>query len=405
MKIFFAAAAMSSLQLSSLFMMGLPGGDAAAGHLATTSVSTTPAASTTAAGGMMSRKGVKSVLRNARRLEQNGNNNGQDMDEEEMEAFLMDYSLKFMKCVQDEQIYDADGALHYGAVIFRLCPSGKCDDSSGCRSGYADFAVDVGTYVAAFMEDQADNMNWDDQFDGDNFGQCTEYLQNDDEDGNEGSGAYIAPGCTEDGSGVKMAVFIDQYCSVQATDSAFAQISDGWSLPYSDGGLVSQQCLSCVDYNNNEGSLREMCMDLYFEAPYRCEADFDFDHYYYDAVTEIYRYGKDQTGCTPIELMQKHKIALGRAKATDLIFAVFLLLISAGGFAYYTIWWRKREYLICSWFYFVVEFVARRCFSGIVLLLLYFDSKPDRRPVLDRSFSTHNRYLIFVSLLSYAMVC
>jgi hypothetical protein len=336
---FVSAAAMSSLHLSSLLMMGIPFASATATSIAPT------------AERRLSKKGVRSVLKNARRLEQqqnddgNNNNNGGNMNEAEMEAFLMDYSLKFMKCAQDQQMYDADGAVHYGAVIFRLCPSGSCDDSSGCKSGYADFAVDVGTYVAAFMEDQADNMNWDDRFDADSYSECTEYLQNDDEDGNEGSGAYVGPGCTADGTGVKMAVFVDQYCSVQATDSAFAQISDGWSLPYSDGGLVSEKCLSCIDYNNGQGQLREMCMNLYGEASYRCEADFDFDHYYYDAVTEIYRYGKDKTGCTPIELMQKQKSwGGGSAKATDLIFAVFLLLFSAGGFAYYTIWWRKREY-------------------------------------------------------------
>jgi hypothetical protein len=193
------------------------------------------------------------------------------------------------------------------------------------------------------MEDQADNLNWDDKFNADSYGQCTEYLQNDDEDGNEGSGAYIGPGCTEDGSSVKMSVFVDPYCSVQATDSAMAQISDGWTLPYSNGGLVSTKCTRCVDSNNNN-QLRQMCMDLYYEAPYRCEAEWDFSHYYYDTVTEIYRYGKDKTGCTPIELMQKPKSIMGSAKAGDLIFAVFLLLISVGGFAYYTIWWRKREY-------------------------------------------------------------
>lgn len=334
-----SAAAVSSLQLSSLLI-----------SLSFVASSATAAAAATTTN---NKNGMKALLQNARRLEQNNGGNGDDgaaadaagMTEEEMEAFLVDYSLKFMKCVQNKKIYDVYGAVHYGAVIFRLCPSGSCDDSSGCRSGYADFAVDVGTYVTAFMEDQADNMNWDDGFDVDSFGECTEYLQNDDEDGNEGSGAYVGPGCTEDGTGVKTTVFVDQYCSVQATDDAFKQISEGWSLPYSNGGLVSTECSSCVDYNENgEGQLREMCMELYNNAPYRCEADFDFDHYYYDAMTEIYRYGKDKTGCTSIELMQTSKSFSGGAKATDLIFAFLLLALAAGGFAYYTIWWKKSTY-------------------------------------------------------------
>eukprot|EP00529_Nitzschia_sp_RCC80_P021774 CAMPEP_0113494700 /NCGR_PEP_ID=MMETSP0014_2-20120614/29239_1 /TAXON_ID=2857 /ORGANISM="Nitzschia sp." /LENGTH=388 /DNA_ID=CAMNT_0000388595 /DNA_START=601 /DNA_END=1767 /DNA_ORIENTATION=+ /assembly_acc=CAM_ASM_000159 len=336
---FIPVAAISSLQIASLLM------GAASATSSLSSSSSSSAAVMAGTNTRLSQKGVRSVLKNARRLEQQGddaNNGQQDMDEAEVEAFLMDYSMKFMTCVQDQEIYDTDGYLHYGAVIIRLCPSGKCDDDKGCKSGYADFAVDVGTYVAAYMEDQADNMNWDDQFDADSYGQCTEYLQNDDEDGNEGSGAYIGPGCTQDGSSVRMAVFVDQYCSTPATESAFAQISDGWTLPYSDGGLVSTECTPCTDYNNAD-QLREMCMDLYYEAPYRCEDDFDFSHYYYDSVTEIYRYGKDKTGCTPIELMQKQKNTLGGAKAADLIFAIFLLLVAVGGFAYYTIWWRKQK--------------------------------------------------------------
>ena len=117
-------------------------------------------------------RGMRHLLGKARRLEDGGNDdgandgNGAEFDADEIEAFLMDFSLKMTKCIPDYVFTDEDYVDHYGAVIFRLCPSKKCNDNYGCKSGFADFAVDIATYVDAFMYDQADNMNWDDKFDG-----------------------------------------------------------------------------------------------------------------------------------------------------------------------------------------------------------------------------------------------
>lgn len=281
---------------------------------------------------------ILKVLSKARRLEDNGGDGGGD--QAEMEAtFLMDYSIKFMKCIPDEVLSDADYNDHFGVVIFRLCPSNSCSNDSGCTSGYADFAVDVGTYVEAFMKDQQDNMNWDDHFDGGMFGQCVEY----EDDENGATGYYIGPGCTADKTGVRMAVFEDKYC-YQVSETSFESISNGWGLPFTNGGLVSTKCNSCVD---NDGQLRDMCLDLYELSPYRCEQDFDNEHYYYDNNFEIYRYGKDQTGCTKIQVMQTNKMAMHGAVWQDLIISVMLLITAAGAFALYTVWWRKRKYSCC----------------------------------------------------------
>ncbi|KAL3918565.1 MAG: hypothetical protein SGILL_004175, partial [Bacillariaceae sp.] len=288
---------------------------------------------------------MRKLMSKARRLEDadagddnNGGDNGGEQDGAEMEAFLMDYSMKLMKCVPDQVLTDADYNDHFGVVIFRMCPSNKCSDDTGCSSGYADFAVDVGTYVEYYMEDQQDNMNWDDAFDGEMFGQCAEY----EDDENGATGYYIGPTCTEDGTGVRMGVFEDQYC-YELSETSFDTISNGWTLPYTEGGLVSTWCSSCTD---DDGALRDMCLDLYELAPYRCEEDLGFEHYYYDNNFEIYRYGKDTTGCQKIDVMQATKKSSQGAVWQDLIISVMLLITAAGGFALYSVWWRKRKYCI-----------------------------------------------------------
>jgi len=280
---------------------------------------------------------LRKLLGKARRLDEGGND---DAEGEDMEAFLMDYSMKFMSCIPDEVLTDADYNDHFGVVIFRLCPSNKCSDDNGCKSGYADFAIDIGTYVDAFLEDQADNMNWDDNFDGGDFGQCTEYESQNENDDGENAVYYVGPGCTEDEEGVKMGVYEDQYCYEQS-EVSFESISNGRSLPYENGGLVSTQCTGCTD---DDGGMREMCLDLYDYSPYRCEEEFDFQHYYYDVNFEMYRYGQDTTGCTKIDVMQKPRSTFSQeAVWTDAILAVMLLVVTVAGYAWYSTWWRKQK--------------------------------------------------------------
>jgi len=288
----------------------------------------------------LSRQGraLKKLLENARRLDEGGDNGDDNNDEYEVdiESFLMDYSMKLMSCVPDQVLTDADYNDHFGVVIFRLCPSNKCSDNNGCSSGYADFAIDIGTYVDAYLEDQADNMNWDDNFDGGDFGQCTEYEGKND----DGAAYYVGPGCTADGTSVKMALYEDQYC-YQESETSFESISNGWSLPYSSGGLVSTQCNACTD---DDGAIKEMCADLYESSPYRCEAEFDFQHYYYDTNFEMYRYGQDTTGCTKIEVMQKPRSTFSQETVwEDAILAVMLLVVTAAGYAWYSTWWSKQK--------------------------------------------------------------
>jgi hypothetical protein len=270
---------------------------------------------------------VRSLMKNSQRQLEDGNGQVQ------MEDFLADFSVRLTKCLPNQVLNDVDGTQHTGVVLFRMCPSNSCSDDKGCNSGYADFAVDVGTFVSAYVEDQQDNMNADDQqYPVENYGQCTKYEGN--------NNYYVGPACTEDGKGIKLAVFDDQYCSTQS-GTTFASISNGGTLPYSSGGLTSSSCLSCID---GDGALKGMCMDLYDKSPYRCEREWQFGHYYYDAVTLIYRYGQDVTGCTPIQVMQTPMSSISEAVWEDLILSVLLLLCAAGGFAAYSIWWKERKY-------------------------------------------------------------
>eukprot|EP00980_Cylindrotheca_fusiformis_P028468 scaffold22602_cov154-Cylindrotheca_fusiformis.AAC.8 len=108
--------------------------------------------------------------------------------------------------------------------------------------------------VYAYFEDQADIMNWDDNFDGDKY---------------ENYQFYICPTCTEDGDGIKLGFFMDETCTTVSSFS-FGEVSNGWNLPYSSesGGLVSTKCVACLKYDGDQGGyeLRDMCLELYKNA-------------------------------------------------------------------------------------------------------------------------------------------
>jgi hypothetical protein len=242
---------------------------------------------------------IRSLLSHARRLED------QDQDKEhgetEVEAYLMNYSIKLLHCHPEEFLTsnnnDDDGDYtQYGVVVFRMCPSDSCSDNKkGCTSGYADFAVNLGTFVEAYMEDQSDNMQWDDdKMDVSNFAQCAQYEVENQADDDAAAKYYVGPSCTADHLDVQLDLFVDQYC-LEKSSKTFSDISNGWTLPYSDGGLVSTACLSCGEQSNDGGDLdlKELCTTLYEDAPYKCEADWPIQHYYWDAITEIYRFGQD----------------------------------------------------------------------------------------------------------------
>jgi hypothetical protein len=282
---------------------------------------------------------VTRLLSNARRLaDDDGYGDGQLAMEgiEEVESVLMNYQLKLLKCEGEESLGMSDeGVLQYGVAIVRACPARSCSSKTqgGCTVGHADFAVPLGDFVQAYIEDQQENMQWDDAQNLDQYSKCTKYQGN---DGNADAVYYVGPACTSNGKGIKLGVFTDEYCQTESKTS-FESISNGLTLPYTDGGLVSKQCLSCKE---DDGSLKEMCATFYEDAALKCE-QWDISHYYWDSITLVYRFGKDKTGCKYIGWMDKSEPFSEWA-------AIFMLLImvigSIIGAAYYTKWWKESKY-------------------------------------------------------------
>mmetsp|Transcript_8748 Transcript_8748/g.13996 ORF Transcript_8748/g.13996 Transcript_8748/m.13996 type:complete len:310 (-) Transcript_8748:1122-2051(-) len=279
---------------------------------------------------------AQKMVRSARKLE----DQNQDQQAEEDFAFLGYYDAKVVGCKKDLEtpMYNEQGEYEYEAVLVRLCPSDAgCDSDSthGCKGGYGDMLVGLTTFVAAYFEDQRDNMQWDDAFEVDKFAECEEYNPDENaDDGNQGQWEnyqfFIGPTCTDDGLDVKLAVFSDEYCT-QVSEYDFETISNGWTLPYGDGGLVSTKCNSCTEYNDNgELELREMCMQSYEMSPYKCEEGMEYYSYY----------GQNTQGCEMIAATFPSKKSGGSGGK---VFGWIVFTLVVVGLAGYIVWWRKKK--------------------------------------------------------------
>ena len=275
---------------------------------------------------------TRNLLSKARRLE----DANEDAEEEEY-AFLGNYELKMVNCKAGEQVRDPEtGEYEYNAVVFRLCPKDECDSdlTTGCSSGHGDYVVGLNSFVQAYFEDQRDNMQYDDAFKVDEYTECREYEQEND-DANQNDQAYpyyIGPACTEDGADVKLELFYDETCSSVPEGVTFSDISNGWTLPFGTGGLISTSCQSCMEYNDDgEYELKEMCQELYQDSG-KCETNMESFHYY----------GKQEGSCEYIsELLPAIKGSGSAAKAFG--WTVFILVV-VGAFCAYAMWWKKSTY-------------------------------------------------------------
>lgn len=299
----------------------------------------------------LSAKLSKKVLRNARmiegsrRLEQNQQQGDDAAAQEEEYSFLANYELKMIGCNSAETVVNAEnGEYETGAVLLRLCPVGECDSESqfGCSSGYGDFVVGIETYVEAFFEDQRDNMQWDDQFEVDRYAQCEQYeIEDDGDDANneqwENYFFFIGPTCTEDGTDIKLELFEgyegQEGACVPGAESeiAFETISNGWTLPYSSGGLVSTYCTECTEYNDNgEAELRDMCWESYAQSVSKCEEQMEFYSYF----------GQNIQGC---EYVAASFATAEATKSGGKIFGWIILGLVVVGLVGYIVWWRSKK--------------------------------------------------------------
>merc|ERR1712238_160377 len=176
-------------------------------------------------------------------------------------AFLGNYAIKVVGCKKEleQPVMNEEGEYEYSAVLLRLCPAADgCDSDTvgGCDSGYGEMLVGMSTFVEAYFEDQEEDENGDgdDNFEVDKYAKCEEYApqENNDDDANawENYEFFVGPTCTEDGLGLKLELFTDEYCT-QVSETTFETISNGWTLPYSSGGLVSTNCNSCAEYDDD----------------------------------------------------------------------------------------------------------------------------------------------------------
>lgn len=297
----------------------------------------TMAASTAAASissGMISAKTAQKLVR--RRLD------AEEEEEEEEFAFLGNYNIKVVGCASklEQPIMTEDGEYEYSAVLLRLCPSEEgcaSDTESGCDSGYGDMLVGMSTFVEAYFEDQRENMEeeGDDNFEVDKFSKCEEYNPDDynDDDANQGAWEnyqfYVGPTCTEDELGLKLELFTDETCTT-VSETSFETISNGWTLPYSSGGLVSTYCASCTQYNDDgEQEIREMCEQSYESASYKCEEGMEYTSYY----------GQNNQGCELLEEM------FPKAKSSNggKVFGWIILAVVVVGLVGYVVWWRQKK--------------------------------------------------------------
>lgn len=273
------------------------------------------------------------LLRAARRVE--GENNGEDM------SYLANYSLKMISCDSEATITDADsGETEYSAVLFRLCPTTNgCDSESvkGCGAGHGDFIVGMNTFVNAFFEDQRDNMSWDDQFKVDEYAECRQYQQekggnnnnNNNNQNGENQAYWVGPTCLNKND-IALAVFEDETCSTKS-ETSFETISNGWTLPYEEGGLISITCLDCVQYNDNgESGIREMCQQVYQSTAYKCETSMEFYSYY----------GKNEEGCEATAALMPVTAKSGNGGK---VFGWIVFIMVVAGLVGYVMWWRKKK--------------------------------------------------------------
>ena len=282
----------------------------------------------------LSPQAARKVLRTARRMDEA---EGDDAAEDE-NAYLANYSLKFISCDADYKTYNDEGEVTYGSVIVRACPADAgCKGDYGCKKGYGDYLVNLEDFVDAYFDDQADNMGWDDDnFDINKFAKCEEYeVEKDGDDDGNAVQYFIGPTCTSNGKDIKLDFFSDDTCTTVSSTS-FSDVSNGWTLPYSDGGLISTSCMDCVEYNEDEAAyeLRDVCNELMgydAEDPKTvCETNMAYFSYY----------GKNEYGCEAISDLLPRGAKPGSAGA---VFGWIIFVLSIVGAAGYVMWWRKKK--------------------------------------------------------------
>jgi len=241
-------------------------------------------------------------------------------DAGEVEIDLTDYSIVFEKC-QYVKSYnmDADGGADEDGVlatskfvIFKLCNSSSC--SSGCTYDYAEYVVDMETYVQALTEmkqesvqEMCNQCNEDCQVDDDaaelssscescltecdaydtmeenGYGDASQFVECGQAQADDDSELYIGGYCSDDGTKISIGVFSDENCSTLTGKDAASVL--GYTA-FSDHILMatySTDCVSCLKEPEDDdladdyvAETMETCQNLY-DAAGKCETPTSFN--------------------------------------------------------------------------------------------------------------------------------
>jgi len=333
----------------------------------------------------------RALLSKARNLEN---------DEAAMD-WAVNYSLKFQGCHHlyqwnDEAEDEEDVRLEKKRLVrFRLCPSDSCSasDAGGCKNGYGDYVVDMGTYVQAYYESKTQQIqetcenflenncncedNGDDQYDeavcqyncvaAAGLEECYEFVQEEEEgfdaqeymecaqwepaeqddegrkleDGEE-EAWYVGPYCSEQGGKIFLGLFTDDTCTTFADDYAGTQtyksLSYGAELPYSEESLVDEDCFSCmqVDQDNDQQAyeINDACQQTY-QAAGKCETYLDAS---YEKVTSACNYIKG------ITIVREDGLITVSPPASSPVATAFtvIFVLAFAGMGYYVWYLRTR---------------------------------------------------------------
>ena len=87
---------------------------------------------------------------------------------------------------------------------------------------------------------------------------------------------FVGPYCSSNGKSILLGVFMDEVCGFEAPSGVYEKFNYGRSLPYSSESLISNECISCKQVNedenqnqDNENGERPSFIDhvMYFLAP------------------------------------------------------------------------------------------------------------------------------------------
>lgn len=246
------------------------------------------------------------------------------------------YDIRFVGCHETTQFAGEDGQnaedgnpLYTQRLVhFYLCPSGSCSKNSKCSNG-GEYIVDMGEFLEAYLQAKLEAQEWaceqvanygcyncdynddercqnqcyrdqgmdycieNDYDNGDEFEleRAAECAEMDNANGNDNIQYFVGPYCSG-GNKINLGVFMDETCTTPTSTGVYAKMNYGNELPYASESLVSDECISCKEPQDNDGNnnayndydedeVTELCERMY-EMSGKCEEDLkDVNSYYF----------------------------------------------------------------------------------------------------------------------------